>query len=121
MGVSHLLNRELSVYRTTGVRTPTGGLAEERSLVGQVWARVPQPSSPSEQVLARTGVGPQQGGGEMVHPIWTEPDEDIRRGDELHDPETGQTWRVVVAVRPSVDGVYLRLDVEIVQTEEVGP
>lgn len=57
----------------------------------------------------------------MVHPIWTEPDEDIRRGDELHDPETGQTWRVVVAVRPSVDGVYLRLDVEIVQTEEVGP
>ena len=61
MSISHLLNRELDHYRTTAVRTPTGGLAEERALVGQVWARVPQPSA-TERIMARTQVGPQQGG-----------------------------------------------------------
>ena len=124
MTVSHLLNRELDVYRTTGERTPTGGLATQRTRLGAVWARVPQPSSGtgpagSERALARTGVGPQQGGAELAHPVYTEPDEDIRRGDELTDQATGQVWRVVAAVAPSVEGTYLRLDCEVHQAEEV--
>lgn len=125
MSITHLLDRELTHYRTTGVRTPSGGLSEARTAVGVVWVRVPQPSSSTgpaatERVLARTQVGPQQGGAEMVHPIWVEPDEDIRRGDELADDSTGEVWRVVADVYPSVDGVYLRLDCEKHQADTVG-
>ncbi len=119
MSISHLLNRELDHYRTTAVRTPTGGLAEERALVGQVWARVPQPSA-TERIMARTQVGPQQGGAELTQPVYVEPQEDIRRGDELADAATGEVFRVKDAITPSKEGVYLRLDTEVVQAETVG-
>ena len=124
MGITHQLDRELTVYRTTATPNSTGGLVETCAPVGQVWAMVPQPSSATgpaatERALARTGVGPQQGMAEMALPIFVEPDDDVRRSDYLNDSDTDEWWRVTAQVRPSRDGVYLRLDCEIDQPEQV--
>ena len=124
MSLTHVLDRELTVYRTTATANATGGLDETCAPVGQVWAMVPQPSSSTgpaavERTLARTGVGPQQGVAEMALPVFVEPDEDVARSDYLHDPDTDQWWRVTARVVPSNPDVYLRLDCEIDQPEQV--
>ena len=124
MSLTHLLDRELTVYRTTAVPNATGGLVETCAPVGQVWAKVPPPSSATgpaavEPTLARTGGGPQPGVAEMALPIYVEPDEDVHRSDYLHDPATDQWWRVTARVVPSNPDVYLRLDCEIDQPEQV--
>lgn len=114
--VTHLLNRELDHYRVEKTRNPTGGQDETRQPLGTVWVRIAQPSA-SERAMARTGVGPQQGAAELTPPLYAEPDEDIRRGDELEDPVSGEVFRIVARVVPSVEDAYLRLDVEVTQAE----
>lgn len=114
--VTPLLNRTVDQYRHETARNATGGLDETRVLVGQVEVRISQPSA-TERVMSRTQVGPQQGQAELTQPVYAEPDADIRRGDELEDADTGEVWRVVARVAPSKGGVYLRLDVELLQAE----
>src|SRR5690606_41747397 len=72
-----------------------------------------------ERVMARSQVGPKQGQDELTQPVFCEPGEDVRRGDELVDEATGEVSRVVAAIRPAV-AVYLRLDTEPLQAEPAG-
>src|SRR5690606_2635566 len=60
-----------------------------------------------------------QGQAELTQPVYCDPGEDVRRGDELVDETTGEVFRVVAAIRPSV-AVYLRLDTEVLQAEPAG-
>ncbi|QBI56801.1 head-tail adaptor protein [Streptomonospora litoralis] len=114
--VAHLLDLTLDHYRVETVRTPSGGLSEDRVHLGKVDVRPSQPSA-QERALARTAVGPQQGQAELTQPVYVEADEDVRRGDELEDPVTGVVRRVVARLRPSEEDAYLRLDVEVHQPE----
>lgn len=118
MSITHLLNREVGLYRYEATRNDTGGLIEERKHLRDIWVRISQPSV-TERVLARTGVGPQQGGADTPFPAYTEPDEDVQRNDELEDPATGEVYRVKGLLRPSQDCVYLRMDCTYVQAEDV--
>lgn len=116
--LGHLWNRALAHYRTETVRNDMGGLDEQRIRLGVIAARVPQPTA-LERVMARSQVGPQQGQAELTQPVYCDPGEDVRRGDELVDETTGEVFRVVAAIRPSV-AVYLRLDTEVLQAEPAG-
>src|SRR5690606_41999498 len=104
--------------RTDAVGHDMGGLDGQRSRLGVIAARVPQPTA-SEREMARSQVGTQQGQAELTQPVYCDPGEDVRRGDELVDETTGEVFRVVAAIRPSV-AVYLRLDTEILQAEPAG-
>src|SRR5690606_41016858 len=80
-------NRALAHYRTETVRNDMGGLDEQRIRLGVIAARVPQPTA-LERVMARSQVGPQQGQAELTQPVYCDPGEDVRRGDELVDETT---------------------------------
>lgn len=113
--LEHLAERVLDHYRPETLRNASGGLDETRVPLGQIEVRASQPSA-EERSLARTAVGPQQGQAELEGQFYTEPDEDVARGDELEDPVTGEAWRVVATLAPSRP-VYLRLDVAAFQPE----
>lgn len=97
-----------------------GGFTEIRALVRDVWVRVSQPSA-TELVMARTAVGPQQGGADFRFPVYTDPDEQIFRNDELVDSETGEVYKVAAVLRPSAFDFYLRLDCTFTQEEPDEP
>ncbi|MGK5529359.1 phage head closure protein [Streptomyces sp. URMC 129] len=110
MDVGHLLNRELQVWRP--VTAPDGAGGYTTTLVqqpGTVWAKVDQPSD-SEQMVAA------QARSEHDHDIYLLPDADVRRGDELRDPDTGEKWRVLAVVRPSAP-IYRKAHGALIQTE----
>lgn len=111
-----LLNRNVDLYRVQTVPNGYGGFTEQRVFVKDVWIRVSQPSA-TELVMARTAVGPQQGGAEFRFPVYSDPDELIYRNDELVDNETGQMFRVVAVISPSAHDVYLRMDCEFIQEQ----
>lgn len=115
--IDHLFIHELSVFRT--VRTPdgTGGFVTELTPVGIVKGRVSEQSAMSRELsIARTQVGPQQGGASVVYLIYVPLDSDVQRNDLLVTPYG--TLRVVAMSSPSIQGTYLRLDAEQHQAEE---
>lgn len=107
MDITHLLNRQLQVWRTTRVPDGLGGWTTTTAPVGAVAAKVDQPSA-SERLLA------QQAGSEHTHTVYVQPTADVRRGDELRDGD--QVFRVLSVVEPS-SPVYRKAECQLVQKE----
>jgi SPP1 family predicted phage head-tail adaptor len=90
--ISHQLTRTLDVWRPETAPDGSGGQTVTLTQVGEVWAKVDQPSAEERAVG-------QQWGAEHSHNIFLDPDADVRRGDELRGD--GQTFRVLATVQPS--------------------
>ncbi|MEU0584583.1 head-tail adaptor protein [Streptomyces sp. NPDC006132] len=93
--IGHWLNRTLEVWRPEG--TPDGHGGESTTPVQQpqpVRAKVDQPSASDRLLAAQTN-------SEHSHDIYLLPDADVRRGDELRDPATGEAWTVHAVIGPS--------------------
>jgi hypothetical protein len=119
--ISHLLNRELTVYRRTESPDGAGGLVSVFEPVGTVECRVSQAVTATVRIRER--VTADQTGAEPNLIVYMEPDADVFRGDELRgDGECGQTgseeiYRVVGIRYPSEQQWYKRADTVVVQPE----
>ncbi|WP_299542030.1 phage head closure protein [uncultured Streptomyces sp.] len=107
MDITHLLNRQLAVWRTVTTDDGYGGQQTAHQAVGQVRAKVDQPSA-SERMLA------QQGGVPHTHTVYLQPGADVRRGDELRGD--GQVLRVLSVIAPSAP-LYRRAECELREQE----
>ena len=119
MSIAGLLNQTATLYRRTLTPNGSGGFTEVRDLVRQLRVRVSQPGA-SERVMARTGVGPQQGAAMLAYPVYTTADEVVYRNYEL-EVDNGDVYRVEAAVQPSKPGTYLRMDCEYIQKQPTNP
>ncbi|KOG21998.1 phage head closure protein [Streptomyces viridochromogenes] len=101
--VSHLLNRQLQVWRH--VRTPDGGggWTQAWTQVSTTRARISQPSA-RERVVADASQA------QLTHVIYTPDGADIRRGDELR--LGARVFEVLATYEPSEPGTYLRVNCE---------
>lgn len=107
MGVAHLLNRSLEVWRPQTADDGSGGQTITLTQVGEVRAMVSQPSVQERLVVAQSGAA-------HSHNVYALPDADVSRGDELRGD--GQVFRVIAEVEPSRP-VYLKAFCELIQTE----
>lgn len=110
--IGGLLNRTLQVWRRTTGRDSGGGQATTWIQVGTVAARRSQPTSAQIATAQRAQA-------QLTDVIYTEPDADVQRGDELRDPDSGECLRVEATFTPS-EPVYLRADCHSRQAEESG-
>lgn len=101
------LNRTLTVWRPDPIDDGAGGQDVDYVEVGDVRARVSQPTA-VERVAAA------QAGAEHTHVVYVRPDADVARGDELRGG--GQVFRVASTVMPS-EPVYLRANCELIESE----
>lgn len=108
--ISHLLNRELQLWRVQSESDGSGGQVDTWVHQDTRARRVSQPGA-SERLLA------EQAGAALDAQIYGAADDGMRRGDELRDASTGEVWRVTGTVGPSVPGVYRRADCELIQAE----
>ena len=90
--IEHLLNRALEVWRSESTPDGSGGQTDTWEHVGDVAAKVDQPSA------AERTEG-DQWGAEWTNTIYVSPSADVRRGDELRGD--GETYRVLATVSPS--------------------
>ena len=104
----HELRERLVVRRRVATQDEWGGTAYTYQQVGEVRAKVSQPTA-AEQVEA------QQAGSSMTMIVHLLPGADVRRGDHLLRAD-GETLRVKYTRHPS-EPVYLRADVEAIQSE----
>lgn len=108
--VAHLLNRTLTVWRPSLTPDGSGGFDVDFDDVGEVRAKVDQPSTLERQRA-------DQWGSEHTHNIYLEPDAQVFRGDELRGDD--QVFRVLATVEPSY-AVYLKAPAQLVQAEPDG-
>ncbi|MCK9921606.1 head-tail adaptor protein [Frankia sp. AgPm24] len=92
MKISHLLNRDVEVWRSVAEDDGAGGQTVDLLLVGTLPMKIDQASA-AERTLAA------QAGAELTHTGYAEADADLARGDELRG--AGQTFRVDSVVEPS--------------------
>lgn len=108
--IGHWLNRRLELRRPqTG---PDGHGGQTTTWVLQpdpVAAKVDQPSAADQLLAAQTN-------STHTHDIYLLPAADVRRGDELRDPTTGERWTVLAVVAPSSPR-YRKAQAELTQTE----
>ncbi|MET9396284.1 head-tail adaptor protein [Kitasatospora sp. NPDC002965] len=107
IGVRHHLNRVLEVWRPTAVPDGLGGQHTVRTRVGEVRAKVDQPSAADRALAA-------QSGSRHTHTVYLEPDAAVARLDELRGD--GQHLLVHHVTGPSLPN-YRRAEAELTQTE----
>jgi hypothetical protein len=108
--IGHWLNRELQVWRPESTPDGYGGQTTSPALQPDtVRAKVDQPTA-SERLLAA------QTDSEHTHSIYLVPTADVRRGDELRDPTTAESWRVLHVVGPSSTR-YRKAESQLIQGE----
>lgn len=105
--IAHLLNRTLAVWRPVTSDDGSGGQEVTLTSVGNVRAKVDQPTAEERQVNDQLSA-------EHTHTIRFLPSADVERGDELRGD--GQTFRVLATMEPS-HPVYLRALAQLVQAE----
>lgn len=105
--VAHLLNRTLAVWRPAVSDDGSGGQDVTLSHVGDVRAKVDQPTAEERQVADQLRA-------EHTHTIRFLPDADVQRGDELRGD--GQTFHVLATLTPS-HPVYRRGLAQLIQSE----
>lgn len=106
---AHLLKQKCDIYRRTEVADGQGGFTYSYSAVKlQVRCKIDQASA-KEQIEA------EQAGASLTHKIYLDPDQTIRRGDEIR--RTGHVYRVGSVVESSSSNVYRRADSELIQPE----
>lgn len=103
--ITHLLNRQLEVWRPAATDDDYGGRRVQHILQGTVMAKVDQASAAERSVA-------QQGGAALTHSVYLQPDADVQRGDQLRG--NGETYRVTGTVTPSTP-VYLKAECEQIQ------
>lgn len=119
MSIAHLLNQTATLYRFQLMPNDTGGFTEERVEIRQVRIRVSQPTA-TERMMARTGVGPQQGAAVLHYPVYAAPTEVVYRNDEL-ELDNGDIYRAEAVLGPSKPGTYLRMDCQYIQKQPTNP
>lgn len=108
--VTHLLNSTLDVYRATDEDDGAGGQTRTFSVLeSDRRVRLVQATA-KEQFEA------ERYGSSLTHKVYQNHDDDIQRGDEYRDGSS--RYRVMNVLGPSTPGVYLRADVEIIQSEQ---
>lgn len=107
MTIEHLLNRTFAHWRRTDTATGTGGFTSAWAELGDVAARVSQPTD-TERVAAA------QHESRHTHTIYLAPDAEVRRGDELRDGT--DVYEIVATFAPSV-AIYLRAEAHLTQHE----
>ncbi|MFD9064187.1 head-tail adaptor protein [Kitasatospora purpeofusca] len=107
IGIRHHLTRVLEVWRPRTEPDGLGGQRTVRTRVGDVRAKVDQPST-SDQLLAA------QTGGRHTHTVYLMPDADVARHDELRGD--GQTLTVHHVTGPSSPN-YRKAEAELTQPE----
>jgi SPP1 family predicted phage head-tail adaptor len=107
MGIGHLLNRTLAVWRPDTADDGAGGQTVTLVEVGDVLAKVDQPTAAERQQS-------DQWGAEHSHTIYLLFGADVERGDELRGG--GQTFRVLATMKPS-RSTYLKAPAQLVQSE----
>lgn len=106
---AHLLKQKCDIYRRTQVSDGQGGYTYSYAVVKlQVRCKIDQ-ASPKEQIEA------EQAGASLTHKVYLDPDQNIRRGDEVR--RLGKSYRVGSIVEPSSANVYRRADSELIQPE----
>jgi len=108
--VSHLLKQTADVYRRSEVSDGQGGVTYSYALL-QSGRRVK-----IDQASAREQFEAEQAGASLTHKVYQNHDDDIQRGDEFR--QGSDRFRVMNIVKPSTPGVYLRADVEFIQSEQ---
>jgi hypothetical protein len=112
--ISHLLDRDLTVYRPSAVDDGAGGQTVTHAESGTVRAVVSQPSAAERDTAAQWGT-------RLSHVVYCEPGADVRRGDQLggelpSDVPTDARLRVIAIVRNS-RSTYTRVECETTQVE----
>lgn len=107
MNITHLLNRTLAHWRRVETPTGTGGSTTVWTSLGDVAARVSQPTA-SERMAAG------QAESRNTHNIYLDPGASVSRGDELRD--VGEIFEVTATIAPSKTK-YLRADCHLAQHE----
>lgn len=114
--LAHLMNETASGTRTTRVPNGSGGWVTQEVSIGTLPCRVSEHSLRSrEDALARTQVGPQQGGTQITGFIYFLPGSDVQRNDTW--TARGTKYRVILVSSPSPHDVYLRAEVMEYQVE----
>ncbi|MGW0942906.1 head-tail adaptor protein [Streptomyces sp. NPDC002623] len=111
-GVRRYLNRALTVWRPQAADDGSGGQTTTLVEVGNVRAKVDQPTATERMVAASTS-------SRHSHDVYLLPRADVRRGDELRGTDalgTAQVFRVQSVVQPSTP-VYSKALVELIQAE----
>jgi len=114
--VTHLLNRQIAVWRNSRTPDGAGGWVTERAFSHDLDVRVSR-ARISEPPLARSQVGPMQGEARVTHVVYADADADLLRGDEVRDDTYGETYRVIGTQRSTQPDTYLRAEAELIQTE----
>ncbi|MGI5443821.1 head-tail adaptor protein [Streptomyces shenzhenensis] len=108
--ITHLFNRRLQVRRPSTADDGYGGQSGDLvTQPGTVAAKVDQPSAAERALAAQTD-------SRHTHTVYLQPAADVRYGDVLRDPATGEQWRVTAVVGPSTP-VYRKAEAELMQTE----
>ncbi|MEV3848094.1 phage head closure protein [Streptomyces microflavus] len=108
MSIARWLNRVLEVWRETTEKDGAGGQTSTWVQVGEVRAKVDQPSA-ADRMLA------QQAGSKHSHTIYLADGSDVHRGDQLRGDD--QTFTVHATLQPSGPR-YLRADCELIQRQK---
>lgn len=113
--IRHLLNRDLTVHRSTAADDGAGGQTVTWDTAGTIKVQVNQPTA-QERLLA------QQAGSLLTHVVHTVHTADVHRGDELggdlpSDVPSGRRLRVTAVIANSRD-TYRRLECTITAAEE---
>lgn len=108
--VSHLLKQNADVYRRAEVSDGQGGVTYSYALLESARKVKVDQASAREQFEA------EQAGASLTHKVYQNHDDDIQRGDEYR--QGSDHFRVMNVVKPSTPGVYLRADVELIQSEQ---
>lgn len=98
--ITHLLNRQLEVWRYSTVDDGMGGRTGTWWHAATVAARRSQPTATERQVA-------QQSGAHTTDVVYLQHDADVARGDELRDG--GEVLAVLATLAPSKPA-YLRAD-----------
>jgi len=105
--IRHLLNRVVEVWRPTIVGDGSGGQIVTFAQVGELPAKIDQPTAEEREEGA-------QWGAQLTHIARMMPGADVRRGDELRGD--GQVYRVLAVVTNSRN-TYTRALCERTQPE----
>lgn len=121
MSISHLTNRDLSIFRKISISDGAGGFQPVFEFIGIRQGRISHNAtgSLSDAVLTRTNVGPMVGSSETMFAVYfvgdLEAEPKVERGYVIIDSILNEKLEVIGTVRPSKWLQYLRCDCERIE------
>lgn len=114
--VTHLLNRQVEVWRNSRTPDGAGGWATKRVYSHDLDVRVSR-ARINEVRIVRSQIGPMQAEARVTHIVYADGDADVLRGDELRDDTYAEQFRVIGTQLATGPDVYLRAEAELIETE----